>query len=146
MANNTQKVIIEPLEIIFPSYYPHGVPPREAQDAEGTFFRIAKSSPPTIYCFKSMYESNPKRLKKFNGLNLKCCYGISVFTDEISLVNAFEKFPQGTEDSYIAKGVVDRTDGKMLKTGNPDSTHYTLWLGEDTKIHKKFSCIRGLVK
>lgn len=146
MANNTQRAIVESSEITFPNYYPRGVPPRECKDAEGEFFRIVKSKPPSSGCFKNMYETNRKRMQKFQGMPLKCCYGVSVYTEETSLINAFNKFPEGSGLHYIAKGMVEHDDGKMLKTGAPDSTHYTLWLREGNETHTKFACIRELIK
>lgn len=121
MTDNTQQAMVKSSEVTFPSYYPRGVPPKDARDAEGEFYRLVKTEPPSDGCFKNMYETNQKRMKKFNGLALKCCYGISVFTEETSLVNAFNKFPEGTGQQYIARGTVDSDDGKMLKTGAPDS-------------------------
>ncbi|RLZ47377.1 hypothetical protein EA142_16255 [Citrobacter freundii] len=93
-----------------------------------------------------MRDENPKRMGRFKGLSLKCCYGVSVYTEEQSLVNAFDKFPEGVGERFIAKGTLESADGVMLKTGAPDSTHFTIWIGKDAEIHKKFSCIRGLVK
>ena len=61
-------------------------------------------------------------------------------------MNAFDKFPEGIGERFIAKGTLESADGVMLKTGAPDSTHFTIWIGKDAEIHKKFSCIRGLVK
>lgn len=69
-----------------------------------------------------------------------------MYTEEQSLINAFDKFPEGVGERFIAKGTLDAADGAMMKTGAPDSTHYTIWLSTDAEIHKKFSCIRGLVK
>lgn len=125
--------------------YPKGTPPREAKDAEGEFFRIVKSNPPTTECFQSMFETNPKRTKKFKNLELKCTYGLSIYSEEQAVVNAFEKFPEGASDCFVAKGTVSPADGKMMKTFL-DPAHYTLWLRKNHNIHTKFSCIRGLSK
>lgn len=127
------------------SFYPKGTPPKEAKDAEGDFFRIVKSNPPSKDCFRSMFETNPKRTKKFKDLELKCTYGLSVYSEQEAVVNAFDKFPEGTSDCYVAIGTVSPGDGKMMKTF-VDPAHFTLWLRSNHKIHTKFSCVRGLSK
>ncbi len=132
--------------VTFPDYFPSGVPPKEAIDASGEFYRLTKAKPPGKDCFLNMRDENPKRMGRFKGLPLKCCYGVSVYTEEQSLINAFDKFPEGIGERFIAKGTLESADGVMLKTGAPDSTHFTIWIGKDVEIHKKFSCIRGLVK
>lgn len=144
MTENTETITSEETSQ-FPEFYPSKVPPKEAKDAEGEFFRIVKNDPPQKGCFASMYEDKPKRLKKFSGLSLKCCYGVSVYTDESAVVNAFDKFPEGTGQRYVAKGTVCAEDGKMMKTFT-DPFHHTLWLRQGTQIHEKFSCTRGLNK
>ncbi|HHQ4313680.1 TPA: hypothetical protein ACSP7Z_004362 [Serratia fonticola] len=144
MTDNTQAVVnIEEGE--YPDFYPSNVPPKEAKDAEGVFFRIVKKNPPQNECFASMFEEKPKRLKKFSGLKLKCCYGVSVYTEENAVVNAFDKFPEGTGQRYVAKGTVSAEDGKMMKTC-ADPFHHTLWLKINAQLHEKFSCTRGLNK
>ncbi|MBH3136416.1 hypothetical protein I5M99_06185 [Serratia marcescens] len=129
----------------YPNYFPENVPPKEAKDAEGEFFRIVKSNPPQQGCFLSMYKEKPNRLKKFSGLKLKCCYGVSVYTEESAVVNAFDKFPEGTGQRYVAKGTVCAENGKMMKTFS-DPFHHTLWLKLNSQIHEVFSCTRGLNK
>ncbi|KKI42924.1 hypothetical protein [Hafnia alvei] len=135
----------ESKEMVFLSFYPKGVPPKESKNAEGEFFRIVKEKPPAGGCFKSMFEEKPKRLKKFHGFDLKCCYGISVYSNEAAVVNAFDKFPEGAGQFYVAQGTVCPEDGRMMKTFS-DPAHHTLWLREGHDIHKKFSCTRGLNK
>ncbi|RVR70515.1 hypothetical protein [Citrobacter freundii] len=135
MSKTTQQTVTQSTQVTFPDYFPSGVPPKEA-----------KAKPPGKDCFLNMRDENPKRMGRFKGLSLKCCYGVSVYTEEQSLVNAFDKFPEGVGERFIAKGTLESADGVMLKTGAPDSTHFTIWIGKDAEIHKKFSCIRGLVK
>lgn len=146
MSKTTQQTATQSAQVTFPDYFPSGVPPKEAIDASGEFYRLTKAKPPGKNCFLNMRDENPKRMGRFKGLSLKCCYGVSVYTEEQSLVNAFDKFPEGIGERFIAKGTLESADGVMLKTGAPDSTHFTIWIGKDAEIHKKFSCIRGLVK
>ncbi|WP_368893230.1 hypothetical protein [Kluyvera ascorbata] len=146
MSKTTQQTATQSAQVTFPDYFPSGVPPKEAIDASGEFYRLTKAKPPGKDCFLNMRDENPKRMGRFKGLSLKCCYGVSVYTEEQSLVNAFDKFPEGIGERFIAKGTLESADGVMLKTGAPDSTHFTIWIGKDAEIHKKFSCIRGLVK
>lgn len=140
-----EKGIIVP-ESSFPDYYPKNVPPDNAIDANGVFFRLVKNDPASLHCFDDMYTENPKRLKRFTGIKLKCCYGTSLYSDEKSVLNAFEKFPEGVGTRHVAKGELNPSDGKMLKTGAPDTTHYTLWFVKDHQVHKKFSCIKEVTK
>lgn len=146
MSKTTQQTATQSAQVTFPDYFPSGVPPKEAIDASGEFYRLTKAKPPGKDCFLNMRDENPKRMGRFKGLSLKCCYGVSVYTEEQSLLNAFDKFPEGIGERFIAKGTLESADGVMLKTGAPDSTHFTIWIGKDAEIHKKFSCIRGLVK
>lgn len=143
---STQKVSTGSNQLVFPDDFPPGVPPNNALDADGTFYRIATANPPGEKCFLNMKEENPKRMKKFKGLALKCCYGVSMFLDETSLLNAFDKFPEGIGERFIAKGSLNAKDGKMLKTGAPDSTHFTIWLYNTVKLHQKFTFVRGVTK
>lgn len=129
----------------YPNYFPPNVPPKEAMDAEGEFFRIVKNNPPQEGCFSNMYIDNRKRLKKFSGLKLMCCYGVSVYSEESAVVNAFDKFPEATDQRYVAKGTVCAENGKMMKTFS-DPFHHTLWVKLNSKIHEVFSCTRGLNK
>ncbi|HDL7630543.1 hypothetical protein [Yersinia enterocolitica] len=144
MADN-EKLIANSGVIEWLSFYPRGVPPTESKDADGEFYRIVKDKPPTTQCFKSMFETKPKRLQKFKGLDLKCAYGVSVYSEEGALINAFEKFPEGAGDFFIARGCICPDDGKIMKTFS-DPAHYTLWLRKGHEIHNKFSCIGGLSK
>jgi hypothetical protein len=146
MSKNSQPAASQPAQVSFPSYFPSGVPPKEAKEASGEFYRLTRAKPPGKDCFLNMHDENPKRMSRFKGLPLKCCYGVSMYTEEQSLINAFDKFPEGVGERFIAKGTLDTADGAMMKTGAPDSTHYTIWLSTDAEIHQKFSCIRGLVK
>lgn len=145
MAERKQMDIVN-TECVFPDYYPKNVPPKTALDANGVFYRLVKHNPPTPKCFDNMYLADPNRLKRYKGVKLTYCYGTSLYTDESSLDNAFNKFPEGVGDRFVAKGELSPCDGKMLKTGAPDTTHYTVWLVDNHKVHKHFSCIRGLSK
>ncbi|HCR3470616.1 hypothetical protein ONR69_08305 [Proteus mirabilis] len=131
---------------VFPDYYPKDAPPNNAVEAEGVFYRLVKKNPPSSHCFDDMYTENPKRMKRFKGFKLICCYGTSLYTDETSVLNAFDKFPEGAGNRFLAKGKLEPQDGKMLKTGAPDTTHFTVWFVKDSEVHKRFSCLRGLQK
>ena len=146
MTQTSQQAAKTTTNLTFPEDFPSGTPPKEAKDASGLFFRLTKANPPGENCFLSMKVENPKRLKKYTGNALKCCYGVSVYTDETSIVNAFGKFPDGVGERFVAKGRFAANDGVMLKTGAPDSTHYTIWLYNEAKVHAKFVCIRRLFK
>ncbi|EQC3935353.1 TPA: hypothetical protein QHP21_000677 [Klebsiella pneumoniae subsp. pneumoniae] len=146
MTQITQQTTTKKKSLTFPADFPSGTPPKEAQDASGVFFRLTKANPPGDQCFLNMKDENPKRLKKFTGHKLKCCYGVSVYTDENSIVNAFNKFPDGIGERFIAQGEFAANDGVMLKTGAPDSTHYTIWLYNESQVHAKFVCVRRLDK
>ncbi|EMN0343780.1 hypothetical protein ACOJ84_003864 [Morganella morganii] len=145
MAERKKKEVVAP-EYSFPDYYPKNVPPSNATEANGVFFRLVKQNPASLHCFDDMYTENPNRLKRFKGISLTYCYGTSLYSDEKSVTNAFDKFPEGVGTRFVAKGELSPGDGKMLKTGAPDTTHYTIWFVKDHQVHKKFSCIREVTK
>lgn len=146
MAQTSQQTAKKKTVHSFPTDFPPGTPPKEACDASGVFFRLTKANPPGEQCFLNMKQENPKRMKRYQGLALKCCYGVSVYTDETSIVNAFGKFPDGVGERFIATGQFAANDGLMMKTGAPDSTHYTIWLYNEAKVYTKFNCIRRMYK
>lgn len=61
------EVAVELEEDSWPDFFPVGVPPKSAVPAEGEFFRLVRSNPPTPACFLSTHEEYPQRHKKYRG-------------------------------------------------------------------------------
>ncbi|HDU8042130.1 TPA: hypothetical protein RGJ92_003330 [Cronobacter sakazakii] len=133
------EVATELSEEAWPSFYPKGVPPKSAEDAEGEFYRLVKASPPTPECFLSTHEEYPNRYKKCSGEALQCVYGTSFFSEERGAKDAKAKFPAALGNRLIAKGEVQPHMGKMKKTF-ADPAHFTLWLRVNSAIHEYFAC------
>lgn len=124
----------------WPTFYPKGVPPKSAEDAQGEFYRLVRVDPPTPDCFLSTHEENPHRYKKCQGEALQCVYETSFFADVNGAANAKAKFPAVLGDRIVAKGEVQPFMGKMKKTFS-DPAHFTIWLRVDSSIHEYFACL-----
>jgi hypothetical protein len=134
------EIAAEIIEDSWPEFYPKGVPPKSAEDADGEFYRLVKVSPPTPQCFLSTHEEYPNRHKKCKGEALQCVYGTSFFSDERGASDARAKFPAALGDRKVAKGELMPFMGKMKKTFS-DPAHYTIWLKVNSLIHERFVCI-----
>ncbi|ATQ03659.1 hypothetical protein WAF85_003741 [Salmonella enterica] len=134
------EVAAELAEQTWPDFYPKGVPPKTAVDAEGEFYRLVRANPPTPNCFLSTHEEYPNRHKKCRGEALQCVYGTSFFSEERGATDAKAKFPAALGDRTVAKGNVMPFMGVMKKTF-ADPAHYTIWLTVNCSIHEHFACL-----
>lgn len=100
----------------WPEFFPKGVPPKTAEDAEGEFFRLVRVSPPTAQCFLSTHEEYPNRHKKCKGEALICVFGTSFFSEMRGANDAKAKFPEALGNRLVAKGQVTPLMGVMKKT------------------------------
>ncbi|HBU2975243.1 TPA: hypothetical protein MCV15_000752 [Klebsiella pneumoniae] len=87
----------------WPEFFPKGVPPKTAEDAEGEFFRLVRVSPPTAQCFLSTHEEYPNRHKKCKGEALICVFGTSFFSEMRGANDAKAKFPEALGNRLVAK-------------------------------------------
>ncbi|HGY4507661.1 TPA: hypothetical protein ACNVCB_001600 [Klebsiella pneumoniae] len=124
----------------WPEFFPKGVPPKTAEDAEGEFFRLVRVSPPTAQCFLSTHEEYPNRHKKCKGEALICVFGTSFFSEMRGANDAKAKFPEALGNRLVAKGQVTPLMGVMKKTF-ADPAHYTIWLRTNSQIHEHFECV-----
>lgn len=134
------EVAAELAEQTWPDFYPKGVPPKTAVDAEGEFYRLVRANPPTSNCFLSTHEEYPNRHKKCKGEALQCVFGASFFSDARGASDTKAKFPAALGDRIVAKGDVLPFMGVMKKTFS-DPAHYTIWLKVNSSIHEHFQCI-----
>ncbi|MBS9797467.1 hypothetical protein [Klebsiella pneumoniae] len=124
----------------WPEFFPKGVPPKTAEDAEGEFFRLVRVSPPTAHCFLSTHEEYPNRHKKCKGEALICVFGTSFFSEMRGANDAKAKFPEALGNRLVAKGQITPLMGVMKKTF-ADPAHYTIWLRTNSHIHEHFECV-----
>lgn len=123
----------------WPTYYPPGVPPVDAVDTKGTFYRLVKVLPPQRDCFASTHEECPNRhrsprLSPEDKINV---YGASFYDNHIAAAEVKEKFANALGNRLVAKGELKEYMGKMKKTRGP--SHYTMWLKVDCGIHNHFA-------
>jgi hypothetical protein len=123
----------------WPDYYPPGVPPLDAVDTQGVFFRLVKVLPPQRDCFASTHEEYPNRHRnpRLSDDDKKNVYGASFFDTHMAAADAKEKFPNTLGDRLVAQGELKGFMGKMKKTRGP--SHYTMWLKVDCGIHNHFA-------
>ncbi|WP_022652459.1 hypothetical protein [Aquaspirillum serpens] len=117
----------------FPSSWPQGCPPDDAEAADGQLFRVAKSYPPTAEDFMSHEELG----KKSTGP--QCLrVGLSLFRtldDAEHLTQLFPKLGQ-----YVMRGQLQPCHGVLkLTPSNRHPTHTTWWPYEGVDRAEPFS-------
>ncbi len=138
MANAVQSQIAN---LCWPAFYPKNVPPKDAVDTFGFFFRLVKNSPPQTSCFLSTHEEQPsrhasRRLSEEDRINV---YGASFYDNRNEASCLIAKFPEALGDRIVAEGAFSSFMGKMKKTRGP--SHYTVWLKVGCNIHQHFNCV-----
>lgn len=107
----------------WPEHFPQGCPPPDAMDAEGPFFRIVTSDPPTEGDFKTHWElgrEGPPCLR--HGLS-----GFRTF-DEVAL---FREVIPGFRKRRVARAELKPELGKLKNTPTKNSKgHHTWWVPE----------------
>lgn len=100
---------------------PASCPPDDAQECNGTFYRIAHGDPATSSDFFSQRKMNPDKL--FSGIDECTLRSISIFSDydETSKKLKLPKFKKAS----IAKVELKPDDGLIKKTFGPH--HYSWW-------------------
>lgn len=123
----------------WPSFYPAGVPPTNAIDANGTFYRLVNVVPPQPGCFLSTHEEQPNRHKdpRLSADDKINVYGASFFDTHSAAALMKEKFANVLGGRLVAKGELESYMGKMKKTRGP--SHFTVWLKVGCGIHNHFS-------
>lgn len=101
----------------FPTDWPPGCPPDDAEDANGEVYRLAKQMPLATMDFLSYHELGIAR----GDAILRC--GLSVFRLRADAEHASRKFRN--MGKVIAMAVLKPEHGKTKQTGKP--THTTWW-------------------
>ncbi len=115
----------------WPETFPEGVPPDEAQEAEGNVFRVAKNLPPLQDDFKQFREEEYNIGKIFEDKYLIISYGVSFFKKIEDAKKLKKRYPNRLSDRYIVTGSLVPELGKILKTGR--RSHHTIWFQKDAK-------------
>lgn len=132
----------------WPDFYPDdlSLPPSDADDANGVFFRLVNSEPPKPTCFLSTHEEQPNRhikyRKKGDTFNLENVYGTSFFDCKDGAEIVRYKFPDALGEKIIARGNLEPSFGKMRQHPN-GSSHFTVWLRHMISLHQSFTVIEN---
>lgn len=120
--------------LAFPSDWPNGCPPEDAQDANGTVFRIVKNDPPNDVDFISHFESG--RIPKAPPC-LRC--GLSVFRELKDAVHQRLLMPK--LGRWIAKATLEAVHGKTKLTQGQQPTHTTWWAYDGVQRASPFTVV-----
>ncbi len=127
----------------WPDFYPPNLilPPENASDADGEFYRLVISTPPTERCFWATHQEQPARHESCKTPEkLEAVYGTSFWKNKESLLDALIFLPEALQQRIIASGKVNASMGKMRKT--LEEGHYTIWLRKNCNIHLSFSEVK----
>lgn len=124
----------------WPDFYPEqlALPPEDASDTEGAFYRFVLKYPPESGCFLTTHEECPNRHKSKNLTDEKrlCLYGTSFFSDKELALDKRESLPEALGHRKLAYGILKPYMGKMKKTLSKG--HYTAWLKVGCCVHEQF--------
>ena len=128
----------------FPSYYPEGCPPVDAQPGRITAYRLCKCRNVSQSDFIPL-ALNPKSKFKTKEKLIQG-YGVSVFTDVDGCQQAINVSPKLRKMvSCIASGEIDEDKGVIKKTPSfTSNSHVTWWVYEDVQPHTFFHFIQDL--
>lgn len=104
----------------FPQGWPDGCPPADAEDANGTVYRIVKNNPADEEDFKTHHEAGTQP-------NAPACLrcGVSVWGDKQAALHMHSLYPKMGD--YVAWGMLQPDHGLMKLTGSKP-THTTWWV------------------
>lgn len=121
----------------FPHFYPDGVPPDDAVDANGIAYRIVREIPPKSMDFRSTYEDHLEQGKRADyGDSLWMACGTSLFKELEDSQKARMRY-KPFRQRKIAFGPLASTLGKMKDTPAIDKpSHVTAWFYLDAKPHE----------
>ncbi len=114
----------------WPSFFPAGCPPENAQPSFGEVFRLVKKDPPTSEDFKSHRETQPD--KKFDVLECEVC-SLSVFRDMGDILNLKKRVP-AMRKRLVSQAILNESLGKILHTPSlGGKSHYSWWVPVDVQ-------------
>jgi hypothetical protein len=121
----------------FPSYFPPGCPPADAEPADGVVYRVTKNDPPLSEDFLSIHEIG--RQPKYGLRKKHQCQrlALSVYRTLTDVMRHLEMFP--ATGTLIAVGVLDASCGKTKPTPAKERpTHTSWWCFEGIERSKSF--------
>ena len=116
----------------WPDDFPAGCPPLNSVAANGTFYRIVKSDPPTREDFVSTYVGNQTRAERLiaQGKNNHCeLLGLSVYGEMGDAIQGAIRYPE--VGNFIAAIDASPESGKSMPTPRGVNSHHTWWVTRD---------------
>ena len=110
-------------ELQWPDYYPENCPPKEAEPASGTVYRLVRHNPPQAKDFLSTWEEFPGRFPEPTIKNS----GVSVYTDPQDIERLKKRIRQ-LKDRKTAEGELNPTLGLIQRTAGKEKSHHTWWI------------------
>ena len=107
----------------WPDYYPENCPPKEAEPASGTVYRLVRHNPPQAKDFLSTWEEFPGRFPEPTIKNS----GVSVYTDPQDIERLKKRIRQ-LKDRKTAEGELNPTLGLIQRTAGKEKSHHTWWI------------------
>jgi hypothetical protein len=120
--------------LTFPSDWPEGCPPEDAQPARGEVFTCCRTNPPGEMDFRTAYE----RGYRPDGDQCQRC-GLSVSLTRSDAEAIKELFPRKNKFIVVAK--LHPEHGRLKPTPGPGNTHHTLWKYENASFHTLFQVL-----
>lgn len=122
----------------WPPEWPAGVPPDDAVDGNGTYYRLARHSPLSVEDFLTPYESRTwKKRAEIDRLSLSI---LITEEDAVQTRKLYEKL-----GNYIAKGVLGSGCGKTKLTPGAVPTHTDWWPFEQPAVRQlRFELVERL--
>ena len=116
----------------WPAHFPVDCPPAEASIVNRDFYRVVKTDPPQPTDFRSIYESDLVRARKFveEGHLSKCeTTGLSVYTDISDALGCARKYPRLGKNIALLSLTPD--SGMEIHSQSRDyESHHTWWKPE----------------
>jgi hypothetical protein len=119
----------------WPDFFPEGVPPEEAQPAQGEAFRIVRDIPPADSDFLSSIQEQPNRNFRDDQIWMAC--GVS-FHRELACSQRTRDRYKPLRNRYIAQGTLKNEHGVALATHKQGGSHFTVWRRIGSLIHPDF--------
>lgn len=121
----------------FPTDWPAGCPPDDAEEASGPVFRLVKANPPEVGDFKTHRE---RGVLVTAPACLRC--GLSLFRTRADTEHQHRAYPM--LGRYIASGILSAEDGVVKLTQSRQPTHTTWWPFEGIDRKRVFELIEEI--
>ena len=130
--------------LTWPGDFPADCPPKEAFNANGTYYRVAKNDPPEPGDFEPIYHKGHARAKnEMRKGRTKCqTMGLSVYTDIDDAIQCAGTYRSlGRE---IVQLSLTQSSAKIASTEGLFDSHHTLWIPEGFDLTQHSRVIRSL--